>query len=45
MQPWFAGSAHAPFARFMLGTFLGKMVQAIVVAVAGSLAWRIPGLG
>lgn len=40
-----AGSAHAPFARFMLGTFLGKMAQAIAVAVAGSLAWRIPGVG
>ncbi|MBI2965817.1 MAG: VTT domain-containing protein [Chloroflexi bacterium] len=40
-----AGSAHAPIGRFMLGIFLGKMVQAIVVAVAGSLAWRIPGLG
>ncbi|MBI4305762.1 MAG: VTT domain-containing protein [Chloroflexi bacterium] len=40
-----AGSAQAPLGRFMAGVFLGKLTQALIVAIAGFLtAGRIPGL-
>lgn len=40
-----AGSARAPFGRFMLGITLGKLAQTLTVALAGYLSTRIPGLG
>jgi membrane protein YqaA with SNARE-associated domain len=39
-----AGSAQAPFGRFILGIFLGKIAQTLIVALAGFTTGFIPGL-